>query len=222
MGDGGDGYGDGMPTATPTAAPSHISLSLPEPDAPRYRPGLLFLGEMKTEELIEKAKSIGLHLVVELTAKVSRNRQGIVQNHTRMRVLDVATGTQLSMCRFDNVQIYKEYSGPKRKSVTESVGTEIDQMLKIAGEKIKAQAIPNNLPKDWVMNRIAKLLGVPFNQRLEALAEIRLYQSRGLISEAEFHHALDLLLGVESLALVAGTTEQQRDVLTPFAERFRQ
>jgi hypothetical protein len=72
------------------------------------------------------------------------------------------------------------------------------------------------------MNRIAKLLGVPFNQRLEALAEIRLYQSRGLISEAEFHHALDLLLGVESLALVAGTTEQQREVLTPFAERFRQ
>ncbi len=215
----------GMPGGRGPAAAAP-SLVLPQPDAPRFRPGLIFVGSGKTEDMLAKARELGLPVIFECFAKVDKKPNNIVQNDMRIRVLDVATGQSLTTCKISNLDIYRETRNPKnpseenpKRSVSTAVHEQMDAMFNTVDSKIKVRAIPN-LEASAVRARVANLLGFSHKDRLLALAELRLYQSRGYLSEDDMAVALDLMLGDEGLSLLSGAPDKQKEIMARFVDRL--
>ncbi len=191
-----------QPGQAPQAAPSFT------PDLPRWRPGLAFLGEVPLSESLEKAKENDLQFVLHFDVIVQGSK-----TRTIMRVVNVADEkTVVASKQLDNVECYKLVQAEKTTE-PEYVSEIIMPMFEVLDEKLKVVEMPQ-LNAEQARGRVASLLETapPFDW--SSMAEVRLFQSQGLLNEQEVAAAMHLFGGDNALVLLYGMPAERREIVS--------
>ena len=207
-----------MPSSSPALATSAPAMAGIVAETPRFCPGMVFVGEGKRDAMLEKSRELKLEFLFMLESRVERNRgNGVVLNDIQVRLFQIASGNVIATSKpINNVEIFKNQ---KRRSATEVVDDAINNIFLVVDKKVKCLPMPK-LPPEQVRSRIASLVIVPPPQRLASLAEIRMYHAQGSLTDDELLIAIEMLLGEQGLLLMAGTEEQQREILDTWAHRL--
>ena len=211
-------------TVHPTSSMSAMVDSVPEL-IPMWKPGLVFLGEVGSDEALESAKRQGLDflfqfdVVIKESKSRSRNSNSYatsaasVENTTRVRLYHVGSGKTLGTTKaIENVECSQLVS---RRQYPDNEGYVEDQCkgLWIAVDRYAASKPLPELTADSARRRVGQLLGDRNGDVLRMLAEVRLYESRGWLTPQEVEAAFDMLAGSKGLSLLYAPEEEQRELI---------
>jgi hypothetical protein len=186
--------------------------------APQITRGMSFLGLDSQEKLLQKAAREGLQVLVLLNMEMTVNRKtNLITNETEMLLFDVAKKTQLyATDKFNNLKIQNERQGNKDDGVKE----QFDKLFKFVDENLLVTAPPATLNAANVLVRVSSLASAKHDSVLPVLAEIRFWQRKGLLPEAEMLNAYKQLLGDEpGTQLVSGDDAAKRKALEKWLPR---
>lgn len=189
-------------------------------DLPMLTPGLVFVGEDESSEMLVKAREAGLDYLFHFDIAVSQKQErSPVQNRSFCRVYDVRTGKVVaSSGKFDNYEVM-QLSNRRRRTAPSSeedslspeakyVNEAFDK-LTLGVEKNIALAPMPKLPAASVRTRIGSLISAPKEQLFETLSEIRMYQAQGSLGDADVEQAFQIIAGNNGLTLLYGTKEEK-------------
>ncbi|WP_153557366.1 hypothetical protein [Roseimaritima sediminicola] len=197
--------GANRPGAARAAAPAPPRFS---PALPRWRPGMVFVGEMPLSEALSAAKENGLQFLFHFDVIV----QGGKKTRTIVRVINVADGkTVVASKRLDNVECYKLVQA-KQTSEPKYVEEAVLPMFDVIDEKLQVAELPA-VSAAQAKARIAKLLETAPAFDLASMAEVRLFQSRDLLTEPEVATAMHLFGGDDALVLIYGSPAERRTII---------
>ena len=181
---------------------------------PLFQSGLGYLGTGRAPELLEKAKAAGLDAYLQFDVSIKQNpKNKAVYNDCSLRLMSVATGKPIgrSSGKIKNIEIYQAMQSRDINPMSR-VSEALSGVFNSAFNQLRLDPLPQ-LTEQQVRSRVGSFIVNPPKNPLDALAEIRLYQSKGLISEDEVFLAFDLLLGDEGLVLAAGPLEMQQELI---------
>ena len=184
-----------------------ISLS-PQfnPELPRWRPGIAYLGEVPITEALAKAKEADLQFLLFFDVSVQAQK-----NRTIVKVLNVADGkTVVTSKKLDNVEAFK-LAQAERQTEREYVNEVVSDMFTVVDEKLKVTPLAKLTP-DVAKRRVASLLETAGRFDWASMAEVRLFQYQQLLSEDETATAMHLFGGDDALILMYGTPDERREV----------
>ncbi len=197
---GGPGYGGGMQPGGQQRGPRSVM------------PGVTLVGIGSAKDLVDQAKQTGLDVLCVFKVTVTLNpRVQLVINNTSIVLFDVATGKDVFDTKpLNNIDVQKDRTEGKPDDVDKtlvSIFQHVDQTWRLG-------PLPSMEPQS-VLTRIGTLLSDgPGENPLPALAEIRMYHSRGLLQDAHLQLAYQRLLGDEPGKLLAtGTEEEKKQVV---------
>lgn len=145
-------------------------------------PGVTVVGVGSNSDLMTRAREQGLDLllVLDVTADPDR-RLRIVNNATRVRLYDIASGDQVAISgTMKNVELQK--AGPDSKIIIE----EINKIFKVADEKYQVKDFPEGTSdkiKAGAIRFVQTLLQQKSANPLWKLSEVKFYHDRGLLSD---------------------------------------
>ncbi|QEG42292.1 hypothetical protein [Roseimaritima ulvae] len=199
------GPGAGRPGAAGAAAPAAPTF---QPDLPRWRPGLAFLGELPLTESLEKAQENGLQFVLHFDVVVQGKK-----TRTIIRVVNVADGdTVVASKKLDNVECYKLVEA-ERTTEAEYVAEVVAPMFEVVEEKLSVVPMPK-LTSQQALGRVAALLESAPDFDWHSMAELRLFQSQGLLDEEQVSAAMHLFGGDDALVLLYGLPAERREIVS--------
>ncbi|MDA8743023.1 hypothetical protein N9N28_00190 [Rubripirellula amarantea] len=188
----------------------------PEP-LPMWRPGLSYLGIAPSDEAIDIAKSNQIDVLFHFDVSVKEGRNNSIQNISRLRLIDVASGKSLvSSKSFDNQEVEQGLATRRISSSEDYIKDQTSTFWKIFDREVKAVPLPKLSP-EVAKRRIATILASASMSPLETLAEIRMYQAMELINEEEAENAFFIVGGPEALVLMHGPLEERLGVAHEWA-----
>lgn len=179
-------------------------------DTPMWIPGVVFLGEGSSQESIETAREHGIEMLIHFDVIVKPTREKAIQNIARCRVLHVPSGKPLGMSKKLDSDEAHRLVDVGRTEFQEYVDERLSSLFEIVADKAAVVPMPE-LNADVARNRVAGLVSSQ-TRDLRALAEIRLYQSRGWLTDEEVENAFAIIGGDEALALLYGAPEDRLQV----------
>jgi hypothetical protein len=173
-----------------------------------WYPGIVFLGEGASAEMVAVAKNLEIDFLIHFDIALKTDRDNKVENNARCRVIQVADGKTLAASKGIDGQEADRFSRGGRGTVDEYVTEQLAPVLAIMDQKVKVVDMPPLTP-EIAKNRVAALLAsVPMpganKTSLRTLAEIRMYQSLGLLQQSDLDAAMDYIGGDEALFLIHG------------------
>ncbi|MHB8972408.1 MAG: hypothetical protein ACYC4N_18360 [Pirellulaceae bacterium] len=182
--------------------------------------GVSMLGEGSTKELLEKAADQGIDVLVVYEIEVNENQKtNLVVNETRIVVYDVAKGEDLEKSKpLNNIAIQKLRAENEKKDEEDPVTACFAKLFKMLDDDpekgLKMREIPAEIKPEHVESRVAAILAREDIARLPALAEIKFFHHRGLVSDGLLTKSFQKVLGeAEGAKLATGTEAERLEVI---------
>ncbi|TWU66318.1 hypothetical protein V7x_18820 [Crateriforma conspicua] len=193
----------------------------PNTDYPLWQPGLLFIGEGEHESMLDKATEAGCDFLFHFDVAIRLEGKKPPRNICRCRLYHVGSGKAFAASgAFDNYEVMasKQRRGRGRQQSedydpgTAHINDSLDQLFATIKLKLVTADMPE-LSEKAAEYRVSKLLSGDPGQVLERLAEIRAYQSRGLLNEDDVAKAYQIIAGNDGLTLLYGSDEAKMEVV---------
>ncbi len=219
---GADGYagpGGRQPGAAveppPIIGPAPIT---PPADAlPMWTPGILFVGEGPSADMLTKSREAGVELLMhfDVSAKPA-GRNGEVQNVTYCRIYQVSTGKSLIASQgIDTIEAMQS-TRTGRTTNADYVNKQMTSVWSYIDRAATVVPLPA-ITADIAKRRVGMIVTSPPAERLQTLAEIRMYEAAGLLQPADVALAFDLVAGDEAMKLLYGPVNDRRDIIREWA-----
>ncbi|MFO0911847.1 MAG: c-type cytochrome domain-containing protein [Pirellulales bacterium] len=181
-------------------------------------PGIVMLGQASRTELLERARSEGLDVLLVIDIQLQRNpRTEQVQNLTKVVVMDVATQSVVGSTKLMNNLLVQRMR--ERNAGEDPVDVEMKKVETLLDQNFRGIELPAKIQPQHAASRVAKLAQGRYDNPLVALAEMTFYHSRKLVTDDELRGGYQPLLGSAATAqlLSASPAERQKAVagLTP-------
>lgn len=184
-----------------------------DPIHPMWQAGVVYLGQGNSDEMLVAAKKANLDLVLHFDVVLKEGRNDTVQNVSRLRLLHVnapvdsqgRSKTILVTSKSMDSNEAEQFAGAGRMDEREYVDEQLSGVFSIIDRDIKVIDLPP-ISAETAKRRIATIMSGPEASSLRTLAEIRLYQARGLLSEPEVAAAFEIIGGSDGLLLLFGPT----------------
>jgi hypothetical protein len=210
----GDIYGSGA--APGAAAPTDAALRLRATPDKVIVPGLTYLGTGEQSELAAKAEKEGIDFLFVYDVSVKAQR-GLVQNDTRLRLINVKDGSNLgTTLSLNSLKVDRQTA---MKGESDDVPKQVGNIFR----KIEALRL-TDLPKLEPVHaqaRIKSLIEKNKDDVLQTLMESRVFHAMGLLDDEQLNAAYYLTLGGSGVAFVSGTTDDRDAVLQPLLEPYK-
>lgn len=194
--------------------------SVPAPELPRWRPGIVFVGRINHSDALLKAQERSLDFLIHFDVAVRTSQAGSAKNVTRLRIYDVTSGKTVVVSKaIDNFEVYK-LADADRKSERESVEEVLSSVFTVLDEKLVMKPMPR-LDAEAAKKRVISLIELASQEPLRALAEIRLYQWQQAIDEGHVATAFHMAGGDDALSILHGLPEARREVLDELIDADR-
>ena len=182
---------------------------------PMWQPGVVFLGEGPTSEMLDTAREHQIDLLLHFDVAIKETRGEAVKNVSRCRLLHVPTGKGLGISKgMDSFDVMQQAQA-KRTNPQAYVDEQLANLLAIIDKQATVSEMPK-LTAEIARRRVGTLLD---SKSLRTLAEIRLYQSQGLLQPEEVEQAFAIIGGDEGLVMLYGDAERKREVARKWAQR---
>ncbi|TWT92611.1 hypothetical protein [Neorhodopirellula pilleata] len=175
-------------------------------------PGVLFIGEGASREMTELAakEDIELLLYVVVSLKVARTEE--VQNITRAKIVDCKTGkTLVASGAMDNREV-KRLVMTERGTPESHVTEQLDTFWKIIDSKLKLAPLPNLTP-EVARRRVSQLIADPNYSNLRKMAEVRLFQHKGWLTQEEVDLAFEIIAGADGTKILYGPKSESIPII---------
>jgi len=172
-------------------------------------PGIVLVGTAPAKDLLALARKADVDVLVAFDVSVSPNRQtGQVINITKIQVYNVANGKREYQTEpLNNIRVQVERAtGNSRKA--DLVDKEIEDLVKHIDANWQLVELPTSIRAEHVIERIRTLISECGDHPLPELAEIRMYQTRGLLADRHLVLAYQKILG-DKLGTMLATGEQE-------------
>jgi hypothetical protein len=159
---------------------------------------------------------------VKVTENVKTN---LVTNDTRIVVYDVASGKDLVKSKpVKNFDVQKFRAEEEGDEDEDPVTACLDKLFKTLDSDpqfaLKMCEIPSGMKPEHVESRVAAILGNTNLDRLPALAEIKFFYHRGLVSDGLLEKSFQKLLGdAEGAKLATGAEAERIEVVSTLIPR---
>ena len=195
-------------------AESSVLDGAPEPD-PIWRTGIVYLGEGTSEDMVEIARNKGYDFLLHFDVSLKTGRNEEIENSSRCRVVTVSDGKVLGVSKGMTKEEAARYSQSGRGGTGKFIKEQLAVVLDAMDQKLKVSQMPE-LNADIAKRRVGALLSSPRlvgakKPSLRTLAEIRMYQSLGLLEASEIEEAFDYVGGDEALFLLYGPLDERLD-----------
>ena len=181
-------------------------------------PGVTLIDIGSTKDLLAKAKQAGVDALCVFKIEVTLvPRAQLVINNTSLEIFDVATATVkpvFSTKPLNNIEVQKD----RLEGKPDDVAKTLIALFEHVDQTWKLGPVPA-MESQQVLTRIGAILNEgPGADPLPALAEVRMYHSRGLLQDNHLELAYQRLLGDEQAAriLATGTEEEKKAVIEKY------
>jgi hypothetical protein len=188
--------------------------------------GVRLLGEDSTKDLLKKAADEGVDVLVVYEVKVTENlKTKLITNDTRIAVYNVATGEQIERSKVLNNFEVQRFRAEEDKDEEDPVTVCLDRLFTALDGSpehggLKATDLPAGTKPEHVEGRVAAILADRNMPRLAALAEIKFFYHRGLVSDGLLEKSFQKLLGdAEGAKLASGKEEERIEVASTLIPR---
>ncbi len=177
--------------------------------------GLLYIGKADTANaLFKKAMEAGVDGLIIVEVEANKNmRTGIVTNETRFRFMlpsGKIVATSSKTIKNTEVEI---------KQDTEIVQKQVDAMFNQMDSVLNVVDLPQISAASAMKQLHSKIHAG--GDRLQILAETRMYHAKGIISNDQLETVYQVVLeGNEGVALANGTADDKKLVMTSFTEKL--
>lgn len=114
--------------------------------------------------------------------------------------------------KLNNIKIQIERADPKEDQ--DPVAKEIEAFFKKVDTDWPLGPLPASLTAEAVLNRLRTLISATHENPLPVLAEVRMYQTRGLLKDEHLLTAYEKLIGQsEGKQLAAGSDEEKKQAI---------
>ena len=146
-------------------------------------------------------------------------KTNLVNNETRIIVRDVVKGEDIEKSKeLNNIAIQKARADDKKEG-DDPVTAALEKLFKTLDEdgpkRLKVKEFPSDMRPEHVEGRVAAILAREGAEPLPALAEIKFFHHRGLISDGLLEKAFQKVLGeADGSKLATGTEEERIEVVS--------
>lgn len=182
---------------------------------PMWKPGVVSLGVADSKEAVAAAKAANIDFVIHFDVVIKKS-QTATQNISRCRLINVQTGKPLGMSKGMDSNEAKKFASAGRMDEREYVETQLKSLFGIVDREVKLVDMPSGINSPAVRRRISDLMASQ-GRSLRALAEVRLYQAKQLISDNEVEIAFDIIGGADGLTMLHGSEKERVDVARNWA-----
>jgi hypothetical protein len=182
--------------------------------------GVTLLGKDSTKELLEKAADLGIDVLAVFEVEVKESvKTNLINNDARLVVYDVATGEPLKRSKLLNNITVQKYRAEEEKDDEDPVTEAFDELFTALDSDperaLKVREMPAEIVPEHVASRVAAILASGDFERLPALAEIKFFHHRGLISDGLLEKSFQKVLGdAEGAKLASGTEAERSEVIS--------
>ncbi|MBM3999996.1 MAG: hypothetical protein FJ297_10745 [Planctomycetes bacterium] len=176
-------------------------------------PGIVGLGQAKTDELLKLAKAEELDVLLVFQVQVEENRRTkIVNNTVRFALYNVETGEMfkdIGVRAVNNIAVEKER---EKRSDKDTIQDAVEQLFRFVDGPFALAAMPEPFGHDEAIERIRAVLAANNGRTLQNLNEVRFYRSRQWLSTDEMTKAYEHCLGgdVETASKLASGSEADK------------
>lgn len=158
-------------------------------------PGLTALGQGSNSMLTQLARKEHVDVLVLFEVTVKPTRTGSVHNTTTIRIVDVDRGeTLVSTQPLNNLQVERLRENPLAE---DPVDAELQRLADYVRDSLSAAPMPSELEPEHARRRVEAIVAEAQERPLRTLAEVRLFNALGLISDVELLRAYQQVLGDE-------------------------
>ncbi|QDT59124.1 hypothetical protein SV7mr_16310 [Stieleria bergensis] len=178
-----------------------------------WRHNLEFVGSGTEKDMVQAAKDNGVDLLLHFDVVLKGHTSGLTQNISRGRLVNVSTGKSLGITKaIDTFKFKQQAQSPNAVSATEFVEDAMANFLVAMDRNLQVTEMPA-LTDDNARSRVGSLLGASSRRSFRTLAEVRLFQSQGLLTDDEVADAFYLVGGQDGLTLLEGSAEDRNAVV---------
>jgi hypothetical protein len=187
--------------------------------------GVSLLGEGGSKELLEKAADQGIDVLVVFEVEVTENRKtSLITNETRIVVYDVAGGEAIEKSKSLNNITIQKFRAEEEKDEEDPVTASFDKIFTSLDSDpergLKMREMPAEIRPEHVQSRVAAILASEGFERLRALAEIKFFYHRGLVSDGLLEKSFQKVLGeAEGAKLASGKEDERVEVISTLIPR---
>ncbi|MFP6619102.1 MAG: hypothetical protein VB877_07150, partial [Pirellulaceae bacterium] len=148
-------------------------------------PGVTMLGVGTLDQLSAKAQQHDLDVAIIFAVKVTVNsRTKLVTNNTTIQLYDVGSAKVVKKNKtvLNNVKIQIKTKTAKGNEVEEMIEKEIDQIFLAADTAYRVKEMPALTPESVLNNRVIPMVKKDYPNPLPALAELRFWHGRKLLT----------------------------------------
>jgi hypothetical protein len=190
-----------------------------------WQPGLVFLGEIGSDEAITLAKQLDLDFIVQFDVILKESktpvrggnpeyanpgRAGGVENISRARLIHVDSGKALVSSKpMNNLEVSNLV---QRKQFTDNDAYVADAMKVFwmtFDRTTEVKPLPP-LTADLARRRVGQIVADVQGNPLIGLSEVRVYQKNGWLTESEVETAFDVIGGSKGLTMLYGPDQEKR------------
>ena len=217
-------YGNGLCSVTaeeeassrPRGPVDDLLDSSPEP-LPLWVPGMVFLGEGDSRDIVKSAHGDNIELVLHFDVVLKTDRAGNVQNISRCRLLHAASGKSLVVSKgMDSVEAAQMISVGRESDERSYILNRVSSLFQVIDKQVKTIDMPKLSPT-VAQRRVGTLLAAEGVERLRAMAEIRYYQTQNLLSPEDVEAVFQIAGGEEGLSILHGAQDAKLKVARDWA-----
>ncbi len=212
MGPGGGMAGGGMAGGRQTTQP--ITGKLATPNRNRLTPGLTYLGTDEINDLIDKSLAEGYDLLVVYEVTVEQNRRGgNILNDCRARLYKPGEKkTLISTESFNNSDVMRKMQKGESNILEKGMSKLFAKL-----DEVSLADIPSAVNESAIQNRASALVANKTRGAIESMAELRFWNHRKLLGDAELEKAYASLSSADvATKLLSGTEEERVEALKKY------
>lgn len=181
-----------------------------------WQPGILFLGEGDIAEVMPNARAAQVDLLLHFEVVLKAGRNDNVQNTSRCRLMNVATGKQEIVSKgMSNVEA-SQMTRAGRQTERDYVMGQLSSLFSFVDRSATVADLPALTP-EIARRRVEALVGSPQSRSLRTLAEVRMYQAKNLLTAEEVEAVFDIVGGAEGLVMLHGPPSEKLEMARQWA-----
>lgn len=187
-----------------------------QPSTRMWIPGVVYVGEGSTSEMVPAAKKEGIELLLYLVVSLKTSRTDEVQNICRVKVIDCKSGkTLVASGGMDNREV-KRLVAMKRGTAEAHITEEMETFWKIIDTRLTLTALPNLTP-EIARRRVTQIMGDPSYSKLRQLAEVRLLHQKSWLTDEELEMAFEIMAGADGTKILFGPKSESIPIIRQIA-----
>ncbi|MCA9138923.1 MAG: hypothetical protein KDB00_19260 [Planctomycetales bacterium] len=184
---------------------------------PLWRAGMTFLGQGDWQTNTVAARKAGLDIMLQVDV-ILKQRGEFTQNTCRCRLVHVPTGKSLGISKPIDSLEFAQMNRAKQTAARDYVHDQLQNFFEIIDKQTVTSELPT-LTAEIAKKRIGSLLASGGGMNLRTLAEVRLFQSQGLLTEDEVLTAFDIVGGEEAMQLIYASEDERLRIVHEWASR---